>query len=564
MSVDLYISKATEGIQKRIKENLDFAEANPYPADELKNLILQTRGESALAKVYGPTGELTKVSLLSPEQFKAAKDEADVYPGLWTMLRAGQIGMNKLELNKGLDRDWVENSLNTAFIRFINELNKFISLGAKIKIEDVFSDKTDNNTFEEYLDEFNINLNSFGAESLLRSAFTELFNKSQQSVPKPTEVKPSAVNAAPLSTEGKEVQSASINSANTSPTQTKPAASTPINPTATKSSESTSVTSLDGGVTSKVGELQTENILDTNPSQAVNINLESKPANFTSVAGSTSNSTATSTTSNSTTVNDVNTASSVTGNLLNTSSSTEVTGDKNIVKVDSTTNQSSSSTVNENKQEKEKGGFLSKVGNFAKKAGAVLNLPSIGTLGEQAKGLFGAVGANISSRISEVKNSFAINSSGTESNSSPTSSTSTNSVNSSTTAPTTKPDDILGDPNTGTSSNTSNIIKTEAPSAMNVEQNKPSVNVSSTPAPVVNAPVVTPSSSTVLNTANSQNTSAQQNTASTTSQNIQSTDQSTGAPVGAGVNVDMNQLAQSIMRLERILISGIDVTIKET
>jgi hypothetical protein len=560
LSVELYISKATEGIQKRIKENIEFAKANPYPKDELKSALDLAGPGSALSKLYTLTGQTKDFTSQPPGVMAAAKQQADVYPGLFTRLRAGQISMNKLELDKGLDRDWVENSLNSAFIRFINELNKFISLGANIKIEDIFSDKTNNNTFEEYLDEFNINLNSFGADSLLRPAFTELFNK-QQSIPKPVESKPSAVNAASVPTESKKGTSP-VNATTTGPKPTEPIARAPINPTATKSVEPTSVTNLEGSVTSKAGELQTENILETEPSKAISINLENKPIESKSAAGATSNSSTTSTTSNSTTVNDASSASSVTGNLLNTSTNTGVTGDKNIMNVANTTNQSSSGTVNENKPEKEKGGFLSKVGNLAKKAGAVLNLPSIGTLGEQAKGLFGAAGANISSRISEVKESFAINSNKSESQSSPTSSTTTNSVNSSNTSTNTAPN-VLAVPNTSAVSNTENLLKTETQNSMNVEQKLPGVTATSTPAPVVSAQIAPVASTVVSNAVNSQTGSSPQTTNTTTAQNIQAAGQPASTPPGMGVNVDMNQLAQSIMRLERILISGIDVTIKD-
>lgn len=340
-------------------------------------------------------------------------------------------------------------------------------------------------------------------------------------------------------------------------------ATDPINLTKTRQADSTNITNSDGSVTSRVGELQTENILDVNPSSSININLESKPVESKPASGSTSNSTTVSNTSNSTTVNDVNSASSVTNNPSNTSNNTGVTGDKNIVKVANTNNQSSSSTVNENKPEKEKGGFLSKVGNFAKKAGAALNLPSIGELGEQAKGLFGATGANISSRVSEVKESFALNSNKSESNSSQSSATATNSVNSSNNTTVTKPD-ILAIPNTGAASNTSNLLKTETKTAMSVEQNKPGVTATTSPVSGSNTPVTNPALTTVSNTNNSQNTSAPQTTTSTASQNIQSTEQPSSNPANNSISIDMNQLAQSITRLERILISGIEVTIKDT
>ena len=588
MSVALYISKATEGIQKKIKDNIEFAKANPYPKDELKSALESVGQDSALSKLYTLDGRTDYFISSSPEVIVAAKQQADFYPGLWNKLTKGHKGIANLKKNKDLEKIKPANELNSEFAKFINELNKSISLGSKIKIEEIFSDKTDNDAFEEYVYASSLSLNTYGADSLIRSAFTELFNK-QQLVSNQKESKPSAVNDMPGSIEGKESPTASINSTIGGQGPSNSAISNPINPTSTKSSEPTSVTSLDGGVTSKVGELQTENILDTNPSQSVSINLESKQADSKPAVGSTSNLTTSSTTLNSTTVNDaksassvtsnpsntsnntgvtvnnVNSDSSVTSNPSNTSNNTDVTNNKNTLKVANTDNQSSSSTVNENTQKKEKGGFLSKVGNLAKKTGAVLNLPSIGELGEQAKGLFGATGANISSQVSKVKNSFSINSSTAESNSLPTSSNSTNSVNSSNdTSTENKQADILAGPTAGQMSNTSNLLKTETQTAMSVEQNKPVVTPTSTPAPV--SSVVSPQSMTpaISNTSNSQNTSLPTTLNSTTSQNTQSTNQPSSTPAGVGVNVDMTQLTQSIMRLERILISGIDVTIKDT
>jgi len=563
LSVDLYISKATEGIQKKIKENLDFAKANPYPKEELQSALDSAGQDSALSKLYTLEGQSENFIFRTPEANLAAKEQADVYPGLWAKLSNGQKGLTKLARNKELESIKPVDELNSEFTKFITELNKAISLGAKIKVEDIFSEKTDNDTFDSYLDDFSISLNSYGADSLIRPAFTELFNKQPTTVPKPSEVKPSTVNAAEsTSGESKEASESSINSAKPSPSPSKPAVTAPINPATTKSSEPTSITSLDGGVTSKVGELQAENILEPTSAQPININLENKPAESKPVESASTSKTVLDT-STSTAINNVNSTSSETSNPSNTTNNVGVTGDKNIMKVENANNQSSSSTVNENKQEKEKGGFLSKVGSFAKKAGAVLNLPSVAELKGQAKDLLGVAGENINSRISEVKNSFAINSSDSESNSVSATST-TNSVNSSNNASDTKTDTVLANPETGSASNTSNVLRTETPIAMNVEQNKPAV--------VAAAPQVTSStqsastsvSAPVSNTANSQITAAPQSSSSTVSQNTQSSTQAPSNPAAGGAGVDLSQLAQSIMRLERTIMSGIEVTIKDT
>lgn len=373
----------------------------------------------------------------------------------------------------------------------------------------------------------------------------------------------SSVNSAAASNTAESKPAGSqINSTTSGTASPAPTAGSPINATTPSKNEATSTTSSEGGVTSKTGELQTENILDTTPSQAINVNLENKQAE-SKPAVSTSPTTNTSTTSNSTTVNDVKSTSTETSSPSNTASSVSETSDKNIMKVENTTNQSSSSTVNEAKPEKQKGGFLAKVGNFAKKAGAALNLPSVAELGGQAKGLFGATAANINSRISEVKESFNTNSSKNEINSAPSASSNNNSAVNSSSNTINKPT-VLATPPAENTSNTTNVLKPESPVAMNVEQKLPSMSAAATPPSSTNtSTAATATSTTVTNTANSQTASSPQTTNSTTAQNTQTASQPASNPPGMGVNVDNGQLAQSIQRLERILMNGIEVTIKD-
>ena len=581
MSVEAYLKKVEDGAKKAIQKNAEYIASHPYPKDLLAEVVKPLGDKSVLNKIFGPSGRKKSLGSFTPDEIIAAKEEASVYPTLWRDLTSGNTSLILEEKNAIINNSNHENELKNAYSQFREKIpvEQKVAGSSEFTINYIFKNLPD----KDFLDEIalqtdfdlDFNLNTYGADDLVKAAFMELYEKDSgvktgsQPASTPIETKKtsesskSPVNSiASQSTGIEEKTTTSINSGGTGQSASSTTAGTPINPSPAKSSEPTSVTSSDGTITSKAGELQTENILATGPSQAVNINLESKPTESKPATEATSSSTAVSTTSTSTTVNDATSASSVTSNPSNTSNTTEVTGDKNIVKVENTNNQSTSSTVNEDKPKKEKGGFLSKVGNFAKKAGAALNLPSIGELGEQAKGLFGATGANISSRISEVKNSFAINSNKEESNASPTSSTTTNSVNSSTVTPTTKPN-ILAVPNTEKTSTASNLLKTETQTAMNVEQSKPTV----TATPSVsgsNLQSTNSTSSAVSNTSNSQNTSSPQTTTSATSQNTQSTDQSSGNPAGVGVNVDMNQLAQSITRLERILISGIEVTIKDT
>ena len=574
MSVEAYLKKVEDGAKSAIQKNAEYIASHPYPKDLLAEVVKPLGDKSVLNKIFGPSGRKKSLGSFTPDEIIAAKEEANVYPTLWGDLTSGNTSLILEEKNSIINNSNHENELKNAYSQFREKIpvEQKVVGSSEFTINYIFKNLPDKDFLDELAlqTDFDFNLNTYGADDLVKAAFMELYEKdtgakttsSTASTSKPSESSKSPVNStASQSTSTEEKPASSINSTTIDQNKSASVSSNPINPTSTKSSEPTAVTSLDGGVTSKVGEIQTENILDTNPSQAININLENKPIESKPAVEPTSNSTTATTTSNSTTVNDVNSASSVTSNPSNTSNNTGVTGDKNIMKVENTNNQSSSSTVNENKPEKQKSGFLSKVGNFAKKAGAALNLPSIGELGEQAKGLFGATGANISSRISEVKESFAINSNKNELNSSPTSSTETNSVNSS--AATNNKPDILAVPNTSAASNTENLLKTETQNSMNVEQKLPGVTATSS-TPAANTQAASIASTAVSNTSNSQTASSPQSMTTNTAQNTQTNGQPASSPPGMGVNVDINQLAQSIMRLERILINGIDVTIKDT
>lgn len=329
-------------------------------------------------------------------------------------------------------------------------------------------------------------------------------------------------------------------------------ATNPINLTKVGPADKTNVTSSDGSVTSRIGELQAETILDPVSTLPININLESKQQESRPTSESTVNNKNSVNNSNSTTVNDTQNTSSVTNNQVTSSANVGVTEDRKIIKVENINNQSSSNTINENKKEKEKGGFLSKVGNLAKKAGATLNLPSITELGEQAKGLFGTTSSNINSRISEVKESFAINSNDFSKVTSPKSDASINYSN------------TASSNNTTAVSNSKDIIKTGSQTTMNVEQRSPSVNSVSAPTETINQQTSNGTSNTVLNTNTQPTVVSQQQVTPVVSQNTQPATQTVANSPEVGINIDLAQLAQTMMRLERILISGIDVTIKET
>lgn len=543
MSVELYINKASEGIKNKVKENLDFIKNNPFPKEELKTAISTAGKDSVLSKIYTVDGKTDAFVSSTPEDLMAAKEQAELYPGLWNRLANGQRSLIRIERNRELEAIDPEIDLSTGFAKFMTALYKAIGSGIEIKIDELFSDKTDSATFADYLNEFNIDLNSYGADSLIKSAFTELFTRRlARSAGSP------AVNTASESIENREISKPSINSTESSTIKTASVSSTPINPATIKSSEPTSVTSSEGAVTSKVGEIQAENILEPNSSQAININLETKPATILNTESLTS-------------LTSAGPVSSVVNNPTNSTNILE-SATNNTTTGGTVNSQSSSNTVNEAKKEKTKESFLSKVGGIVKSVGSVLNLPSVSEIGEQAKGLIGSTGSNISSKISKVKESLAINSNETRSESLKESSTN-NSVNNSSSTNRVSPESPYS-PSAESTSNTSNTLIKETTSEMNVEKKSPNMTAV-TSSPIDNTQnVSTNTSSNILSSANSQNSNSPQTVTSTVSKNTQTVAQPPAPSPGPNINIDMNQLAQSISRLERILISGIEVTIKDT
>lgn len=543
MSVELYINKASEGIKNKVKENLDFIKNNPFPKEELKTAISTAGKDSVLSKIYTVDGKTDAFVSSTPEDLMAAKEQAELYPGLWNRLANGQRSLIRIERNRELEAIDPEIDLSTGFAKFMTALYKAIGSGIEIKIDELFSDKTDSATFADYLNEFNIDLNSYGADSLIKSAFTELFTRRlARSAGSP------AVNTASESIENREISKPSINSTESSTIKTASVSSTPINPATIKSFEPTSVTSSEGAVTSKVGEIQAENILEPNSSQAININLETKPATILNTESLTS-------------LTSAGPISSVVNNPTNSTNILE-SATNNTTTGGTVNSQSSSNTVNEAKKEKTKESFLSKVGGIVKSVGSVLNLPSVSEIGEQAKGLIGSTGSNISSKISKVKESLAINSNETRSESLKESSTN-NSVNNSSSTNRVSPESSYS-PSAESTSNTSNTLIKETTSEMNVEKKAPNMTAV-TSSPIDNTQnVSTNTSSNILSSANSQNSNSPQTVTSTVSKNTQTVAQPPAPSPGPNINIDMNQLAQSISRLERILISGIEVTIKDT
>ena len=581
MSVALYVKEANLGIQKKIKKLLDYANAHPYPTGEIaaarKNKKKYKGNQLAIAQllsIYSEEGPLVDdLSTIDDETIRFVKEAAElISPGLWQRLQDSQVGLAK--------RDEVTNYYNTldpekeireAYQKFYAVLSssdsKKSQTAKKLLDEspaDLFVDKL---KMECGLD---LALNSFGADGLVQAAFREDLFIEKPAVAKPASTEPVSTKKAfsgtinetkpPVSTPS--ASNTSIKSegtinekTSTVSTSAKPVTSNKsdgaINEKTSVKIEPTVVTSADGSITSKTSELQTENILPANSAQSVNINLENKQPEQAASTSSTN-------TSSTNTQNITNNS----GNILNSKSGKNKTILKQKESVEKT---SESSSINTEK--KEKGGFLSAVGNLAKKAGSALNLASVSELRDAAGGFFGATGANVKSRVEEITESFkntSINSQKNINSSSPTTNTNTNNesaVNSQTNNQLLNTSTDLGQ--TSTSSN----ISSENQSNINIEQKKPTVlqvapSVSSSQSNSSNATdasnVIKTNTSTNTSS-NTSNSAVSSNTAPKNNSEPTSTDNSkTG-----GTYIDMLQVTQAISRLERTILSGIEVTIKD-
>jgi hypothetical protein len=393
--------------------------------------------------------------------------------------------------------------------------------------------------------------------------------------------------------------------------ESKPGESSAINTSTEKKNESTSVTSTEGQVTSKPGELAKEEPkTDGKVSTAINVNLETvgSSGSGTDGKGTVSTKPESSQTVNTkvdetkspgainakveeakspgainTKVEEIKSPGSISSEkekiesntILNanntveksekilqtdkTAESTDVKStmssvntentktQENSTNVEKTSSNTNEGAVNSPKEEKKKGGFLSKLGKISNAVGSALNLPTFKELGSQAAGLFGATGAKFMSNVSDISQSF-----------------SKNSINSNTTQKQETSDDTTA--NTSNSTTNTSVGDSQT-TTMNLEKNSPTVSVenktttnldqSNTSGGQVN--------STSMSTVTASNPTSNQTILSPqapANQPPSSNPQNMGS--SPGTSVDLGGLAQSISRLEKILISGIEVTIKDT
>lgn len=585
MSVAAYVREANLGIQREIQKRLDYANSHPYPTDELKEASKNKKKykgyQLAIADLFGiysPNGQIgDDPNTLDPEKLNAIKEGAEkISPGLWTRLQEGQAGLNKkAEIEEYLKNINPEAEITEEFDKFYSAILKKQKADPKITFDQVFAIEDD--LFVDLLgiNPYNlyIRLNSYGADGLVKAAFKELYDKKKSSAKVSTTEKPKPASSSPINEKPKtEVSTqektqnqgeSTINekpkneiTENKSSTQAKSEGT--INEKTASTKEPTNVTSSEGALTSKKVEVTEEKPkIEEKQNPAININIENnKPTksieSTKEPAGSFFNM------SGGSTVNTTESSTSTTNNNPSTTSLININENKNENNQRSEINYSTS----EKEEGRKRGGFLSKVGKIVSKAGDFLNLPSTGELGQQAKELFGVTTSNFESRVSEVKKSFSENSLNLE-----------------------KDKSIPGERRgSGTSLktsrenketyfnnlNSSNIEKSENFSKVNsenssmikMEETKPSMVKETTM--VKTEPIAsTTSSSSTANTNTASNTTISQSS-NTTQPSPNTVSQQQSSSQNQPVIVDLNQLAQSINRVERILMSGIEVTLKES
>ena len=582
MSVAAYVREVNLGIQKEIQKRLDYISAHPYPTDEMKKASENKKKykgyQLAIADLFGiysTTGQIGEdPNTLDPEKLAAIKEGAEkISPGLWTRLQEGQKGLDKKnEIEEYLKNINPESEITEEFNKFYSTVLTKQKNDPKITFDQVFTAGSDDLFVDMLGLKYNIyvNLNSFGADGLVKAAFKELYDKKksppkESTIEKPKQPSSSVINEksnestiqkGPTSTINEKSKTENKETKIITPVKSEGA----INEKTSSTKEPTSITSSEGSLTSKKVEIAEEKPkIEEKESKAININIENtkpKPSveSTSEKGGSFFNM------SGESTINNIESNTSTTSNNPSTTELIKF-GDN---KTESIINNKINYENYEGREGREKGRFFSKLGKFASKAGDFLNLPSTGELGKQAKELFGVTTSNFDSRVSEIKESFSKNTVNSEDkykqeprrntentyiNTSNKSSKS--SVNNKTESNIEKSDGMIN-------------IGAENKSMINIEQNKPSMVKEITASTNEPVPSSTPSSisSSTNNTNTASNTVIAQpsNTAQPSPSTIpQSTTPSSNQPVV----VDLNQLAQSINRVERILMSGIEVTIKE-
>jgi hypothetical protein len=598
LSIQAYLKKAGEGLQKKINDNLEYAKNNPYPADDLKSF-----GEtSALAKIYGPAGEKARVSSFSPDIIAMAMDEArGSSPDLWKRLEKGQKGLNKIKSNdEVLSKLDLEKELRKSYSEVLSKM-----AGTGLTIDELL--KSDSGEFNDVI--LDLDLDTYGASDLLQVAFQEIRDQGKN------EPQQSQINQENENLEKPNQTISTINESTSEKRESSIIASTQINDQEKSPIEQSTVKSTNENVLSSKGELiKSEETQTETPSQEISINLEEKaplkitnesvtkevqatssPVNVTVESIPQKEVPPISTVSSNTTINSSETNVTESPNITNTSStnslvsplsSTAINNSSNLTQSSEPISQSTAreSTFSTSLIEKLMGGTINSINNES----LVNNENSTQSVIERFKSSLNQIESfdntnQLTSLTSEGPEKISSNFMESINNSEKILQNRENENTNSETSLISSVNNIEKiKESLNSSENSSSLEKNSSTNSILKSIDRNNVTVDRKNMEVVKqAPLksdIQNNSTQITNGGSTDSTSLNQNTSngvtatevnsnsqsnSNTSQITNNSSESAMAPTNTSVNVDISQLASAISRLERILISGIDVTIKD-
>ena len=614
MSIQAYLKKAGEGLQKKINDNLEYAKNNPYPADDLDKVVKSVGETSALAKIYGPAGEKARVSSFSPDIIAMAMDEAKgLSPDLWKRLEKGQKGLNKIKSNdEVLSKLDLEKELRKSYSEVLSKM-----AGTDLTIDELL--KSDSGEFNDVA--LDLDLDTYGASDLLQVAFQEIRDQGK------TGPQPSQINQENENLEKLNQASSTINETASEKRESSPITSTQINDQEKSPTDQSTVKSTNENVLSGKGELiKSEETQTETPSQEISINLEEKaplqitnesvtkevqatssPVNVTVESIPQKEVPLSSTVSSNTTINSSETSisepSNITNetnsfepsNITNTSSTNSLASPLSLTAINNSSNLTESSepiiqstaaesTFSTSLLEKLMGGTINSINSES----LVNNENSSQSVIERFKSSLNQIESfdntnqltsltsegpeTISSNFMEsINNSEKIlqNRENENTNSETSLISSVNNIEKIKESINSNENSSNLEKNSSTNSSLKSIdrnnVTVDRKNMEVVKQSVPKSDVQNNSTQITNGGSA---DSTSLNqntsngvTATEVNSNSQSN--SNTSQITNNSAESEMTPANTSVNIDISQLESAISRLERILISGIDVTIKD-
>ncbi len=298
MSAELYIKKVKEVIDSKVKANTEYISKNPYPVNELKQILDKDKKDSPISLMYDESGKKELKSPLTAEQEAAINKQVESTPGILKKLEDGAKSLSKVKWNEKYSAiDWTS-YVNTLFERFVSYLNIEETKDELFDSHRIFSTETKPNTFFDYIKSANITTPANEADPLLHAAFIDLYTqkygayvkpefKKGSSLPEGTSVKsPMNTPMGEFNSWQKKTDSAkSTSPINTPSNSTQPAVTDTSNPINNKPTEtvgnSTETAGSQPTVTSKTESVQPEVAsLTESKTPAININLETTDASL--------------------------------------------------------------------------------------------------------------------------------------------------------------------------------------------------------------------------------------------------------------------------------------------